>query len=78
MSPSLFDDRNFWEQEDALTKEEVLKARDGLWHTITVCVVVSQTKESFWEAQCSCKWAEMAPDYVTARKAGNQHLKEQQ
>lgn len=62
--------------DHALTKRQLMEARGLLWHSITVCVVISQARESFHEAQCSCGWSSMHGTYPEARRAGDDHIQE--
>lgn len=80
--PNRGDERKVWEDEQALTKTDLLKAR-GLWHDVKIVTIVATSfsrmghkSEGPVEAQCTCGWVESWSTYERARAAGDKHLEE--
>lgn len=72
-----------WEQDETLTREQVMKAR-GLWHQTRVVVIVASSRSrmgrpmgGMTEAHCTCGWNESFKTYREACDAADGHRAEQ-
>ncbi len=75
MAKNRANERAEWEEEQAMTKGEVMKAR-GAWHVTKVRVALVSSHlgaRNIFEAHCCCGWAHAFPTFAAAEMGGKVH-----